>query len=166
MINFDNSSVRRQERLLSEESSLELLRNGEFGVLSMVESRHGEVAAYGIPINYVWDGSGCIYFHCAPQGHKLECLNLSSEVCFTVVGRTEVISEKFTTAYQSVVIRGKLEKGLSVEERMAALRLLLERYSPNDIERGLKYTEKSFHRTEVLRLTITYISAKAKHIGH
>ncbi|WP_199163380.1 pyridoxamine 5'-phosphate oxidase family protein [Parabacteroides provencensis] len=164
MINFDNSSVRRQERLLSEESSLDLLRVSEYGILSFVETRCGAVAAYGIPLNYVLN-EDYIYFHCAPDGYKMSCLDISNEVSFTIVGRTEVISEKFTTAYQSVVVRGQLERGLADTERMNALKMLLQKYSPNDMERGLKYAEKSFHRTEILRLKITSISAKAKQIG-
>ena len=165
MINYDNSSVRRQERLLDEQTTIELLRNGEYGVLSMVEQRDGAVAGYGIPINYVWDGGRYIYFHCAPEGHKLDSLNCSDAVSFTIVGKTNVISRKFTTAYQSVIVRGHLARGLSSEERMAALRLFLEKYSPADIETGLKYAEKSFHRTEILRLAIDHTSGKSKSIG-
>lgn len=160
-MNFDNSSVRRQERLLDKQLALDLLSNSQYGVLSLVESRDNGVGSYAIPLNYVWNQENYIYFHCAPEGYKLECLDVSNEVSFVVVGHTEVISNKFTTAYQSVIVRGVLERDLSVDERMSAFKMLLEKYSPNDIEKGLKYTEKSFHRTEILRLKIVQISAKA-----
>ena len=47
-----NDTVRRQDRLLDETRSIELLRESEYGVLSMVSEGEG----YGIPINYVWNG--------------------------------------------------------------------------------------------------------------
>lgn len=52
-LNFDNSKVRRQERLLEQTQAQELLRHGEYGVLSMVENSNGKAGAYGIPLNFV-----------------------------------------------------------------------------------------------------------------
>lgn len=164
MVNYDNSGVRRQDRLLDEQTSEELLSKSEYGVLSMIETRGAHQAAYGIPINYVWDSKHSIYLHCAPEGHKLECADSNPLVCFVVVGQTQVISNKFTTAYESLVIRGRISRGLSQEERMVALELLLDKYSPLDKEVGLKYTAKSFHRTEILRIEIDSVSGKTKRI--
>ena len=45
-----------------------------------------------------------------------------------------------------------------------ALELLLDKFSPNDKAVGLKYAEKSFYRTEILKLHIQSISGKAKHV--
>ena len=51
MKNYTNEQVRRQDRLLDENLADELVRKGEYGVLSMV-TPEGE--GYGIPVNYVW----------------------------------------------------------------------------------------------------------------
>ena len=61
---YDNSGVRRQDRLLTEAEARGLLAAGEYGVLSMCDG--GE--AYGIPVSYVWDGAESLYIHCAPRG--------------------------------------------------------------------------------------------------
>lgn len=53
MNNYDNSQVRRQDRLLDEERAEELLAEAEYGILSMVEQRDGKTAGYGIPINFI-----------------------------------------------------------------------------------------------------------------
>lgn len=161
-IKYDNSKVRRQDRLLEEVDAIELLKRGEYGILSMVEERGGESAGYGIPINYAWDGERAIYFHCAPEGYKLIALTRNPNVSFSIIGRTNVISNKFTTAYESVVIRGQISINLSADERMAALMLILDKYSPNDKEVGIKYAEKSFHRTNIIRLDISEVSGKTK----
>ncbi len=38
---FDNTQTRRQDRLLDMDDAMELLRDGEYGILSMVETRKG-----------------------------------------------------------------------------------------------------------------------------
>ena len=159
---YKNDKVRRQDRLLNESVAVELLRNGEYGILSMVERLGEEVGGYGVPISYVWDGENSIYFHCAPEGHKLNCLKTNSSASFCIVGQTIIISNKFTTAYESIIIRGGVHMELSSEERMKALMLILDKYSPDFKETGTKYVEKSFHSTNVIRLDINEISGKTK----
>lgn len=156
---FDNAAVRRRDRLLDETRARELLCRGEYGILSMQAEEGG---GYGVPVSYVWDGAGVIYVHCATEGRKLRCVDRVPEVSFCVVGRTEVFPGKFTTAYESVVIRARAVRGLDEAERWRALRLLLAKYSPDEVERGLSYAEKSFHRTEILRLDILSASGKCK----
>ena len=158
---YDHTSVRRQDRLLDESQARALLQSGEYGVLSLIDT---EGRPYGIPINYVWDGQEHIYLHCAPEGKKLNAIRRQAEVSFCVVGRTHVVSHKFTTGYESIVMKCRAQIGLSVDERRHALRLLLEKYSPDDLAVGLKYAEKSFHRTEIIRLDIREYSGKQKKV--
>lgn len=161
MLPYDNATVRRRDRLLDPERAEELLRGGEYGFLAMVSDRE-EGGAYGVPLSYVWDGAGALYIHCAPEGRKLRCVERSPRVTFCVVGRTRVCPERFTTAYESIVVECRAVRGLDEGERMQALGLLLEKYSPDDVEVGMRYAEKSFHRTEVVRLDILRMSGKCK----
>ncbi len=157
----DNSSVRRQDRLLQRQEAERVLREAEYGVLSMVEERNdGETGGYGVPLSVVWDGEGSIYFHCAREGHKLECLRRNPRVSLCVVGRTQVIPERFTTEYESVVVRGRACAGLSDEERMKVLEMIVEKYAPGFEESGKKMAGQSFGRTEIVRIDIETISSK------
>lgn len=160
-MNYDNSKVRRQDRLLDKPEALRLLACGEYGVLSMRDEDDG---SYGIPVSYVWDGADNIYIHCAPEGRKLRCLHACERVSFCVTGRTEVAPKKFTTAYESIVVACNARTGLPPEERMRALELLLGKYAPDDRATGLKYAGKSFHRTEIIRLEICSVSGKCKRL--
>lgn len=160
-MNYSNAEVRRQDRLLDEEAAKQLLTTGEYGVLSLQAEEGG---AYGLPINYVWDGANALYLHCAPEGRKLRCLKLCDRVSFCVVGGTRVASEKFTTAYESIVLSGVARIGLSEEERKQALELFLGKYSPEHKESGMKYAMGSFHRTEIIRLDIAAWSGKCKRV--
>lgn len=159
IMKYTNDQIRRQDRLLDISLATNILKNGEYGVLSMQNDNGG---GYGIPISYVWDGEMAIYIHCAPEGHKLRCLQNCNQVSFCIVGRTEVIPNKFTTKYESVILHCTAHVGLPAEERMKALELILDKYSPDDKIVGMKYAEKSFHRTEIIRLDILEFSGKCK----
>lgn len=152
--------VRRKDRILQDAEAEELLRNGEYGFLSMVNVDGG---GYGIPLSYALC-NGSIYFHCAPEGHKLDNLAADNRVTFTVIGATRVVPEKFTTAYRSVIAFGTVTSVASDAERLQALRLLVDKYSPAYAEVAEKYIKGSFARTHILRLDIDGISAKAKKI--
>lgn len=159
---FNNSQIRRQDRLLDEERAMEIIKEGEYGVLSM-QAEDGE-GAYGIPVSYVWDRGNSIYIHCAPAGKKLRCIDACHKVSFCIVGNTKVIPDKFTTAYESVVLECTAHRSLHEAERMSALSLLLSKYCPNDKIRGIEQANRSFARTEIIRLDIGRISAKSKHM--
>lgn len=157
MNNYDNSNIRRQDRILEADQALNLLINGEYGFLTM--SNDG--SAYGIPISYIYSDNK-IYLHCAPEGEKLRYIEKNPSVCFCVVGSTMVQPSKFTTAYESVLAFGDIVTVDDNDERMKALELLVDKYSPEYKEIGLKYAKGSFSRTTVLRIDIKRISGKSK----
>lgn len=72
------------------------------------------------PVNYVKEGDS-IYFHCAPEGYKLECLRENPKVSFTVVGATQIVPGKFTTGYESTIAFGEIHLDLPEEERRVCL---------------------------------------------
>lgn len=154
---YDNSAVRRQDRLLDEKRAAELLDTAEYGFLAIGGGNGG----YGIPLNFVFDGEH-IYFHCAPEGEKLQRIAQNPAVGFCVVGMTEPLAGKFTTLYESVMVSGQAALVTDAAERMEALVKLLEKYSPEYLDTGRKYAEKSFPRTAILRLDIESISGKCK----
>lgn len=157
-MNFDNTSVRRQDRLLSQARAEELIDAAEYGILSMVSTDGG---GYGLPLSFVREADH-LYFHCAPEGEKLRCLARNPRVTFCIVGRTHVLPGRFTTEYESVLLRGEAKVVANDAERMHALELLLGKYCPQDLAVGRKYAEKSFHRTAILRLDVQSVSAKSK----
>ena len=162
-INDDFRPVRRQNRILDDELRIkELLTDSEYGFLSLGTTTNGY--AYGIPISYAYDEeANCLYFHCAPDGQKLDLMNTSSKISFCVVGITKPIADEFTTLYESVIVFGKADIELSDDEKRKSLRALVKKYSPEHEELGDKYMDKSWNRTKTFKLTIEHITAKAKY---
>ena len=162
-MNYNNEGVRRQDRLLDHDRAVQLLQTAEYGVLSMSDAQG---TPYGIPVNYVWDGASSIYIHCAPTGRKLNILHDNSRVSFCVVGNTCLLPSRFTTEYESIVLTATAHCDLPEQERRDALKLLLSKLSPNDMQVGLMYAEKSFHRVQIIRLDVTTWSGKCKRVKH
>lgn len=155
-MNYDNSKVRRQDRLLGEERAAAILREGEYGFLAL-----GGEGGYGIPVNFAAEADH-IYIHCAPEGEKLRRIISDNRASFCVVGHTAPKPQQFTTEYESVMLFGRITVVTDDTERMHALSLIVAKYSPEYTETGMKYAEKSFHRTAVLRLDIERASGKCK----
>ena len=158
---YTNKDVRRQDRLMDEDKANELLKNSEYGVLSMQAEDGG---GYGVPVNYVWDGKDSIYIHCAIDGEKLRCIKNNNKVSFCVIGHTHLIPSKFTTEYESIILKGTAHIDLDDEEKTKALMLIVKTFSPDFLKLGAKYSEKSFQRVNLIRVDFTQWSGKCKHV--
>lgn len=148
--------MRLKKRKISDSESYEILKEGKYGVLSTVNT---DGYAYGIPISYVSLDNN-IYFHCALEGSKLENIKNNNKVSFCVVGETEIIPEKFTTKYESVVVFGKAVE-VHDEEKERALLALLEKYSKDYMDKGRIYVNNAKSKTKVIKIIIENISGKS-----
>ncbi|GAA0713302.1 pyridoxamine 5'-phosphate oxidase family protein [Paraclostridium ghonii] len=148
--------MRRKERETENVEALDILKNGEYGVLSTIgENRY----AYGVPLSYVYSNES-IYFHCALEGQKLDNINYNNKVSFCVIGKTCVTPEKFSTKYESAIVFGKASEVFE-EEKSEALLQLLKKYSPDFIEKGKMYIKNASDKTKVIKIKIDKISGKA-----
>ena len=111
-------------------------------------------------MSYSYTGN-VIYFHCAIAGHKLENLKENSRVSFCVVGKTEVLPEKFATRYESVIVFGEAFE-LTDDEKHNALLEIVKKYSPGYIKEGLQYIENAVHKARVYKIVIESISGKSR----
>lgn len=149
--------IRRKDRKVSESEARELLQNGEYGVLSTVSP---EGQPYGVPLNYASAGDA-VYFHCAQEGHKLDNIKTNSKVSFCVVGKTEVLPDKFATKYESVLVFGAVSEVMN-EEKQKGLTELLKKYSSRFLKEGQEYMAKAGDKTRVFKIAISSISGKAR----
>ena len=123
--------MRRHDRAVSIGEARRLLESAEYGVLSMA-GQDGE--PHGIPLNFALAGDS-IYFHCAPEGRKIDLLSANGKVSFCVVGNTQVLPEKFGTKYESAIATGVVEE-LFAEDKRQGLVLLVRKYSPDYVKEG------------------------------
>ncbi len=149
--------MRRADRQTTEDEARALLSSGEYGVLSTVSPAG---VPYGVPISYAFH-NGEILFHSAPEGQKLDNLIPGSLASFCVVGKTEVIPEKFSTRYQSAIVHGQVRELLG-PEKIRALAVLVEKYSPAFPSEGADYIAASESLTRVFALKAARITGKQR----
>lgn len=150
-------TIRRKDRMLSDDMMEDILTNGDYGVLSTV---NGDGQPYGVPLSYGYDGNS-VYFHCATVGTKLQNISNNNLVSFTVVTDVEAVPDKFTTYYKSVIAFGTLSK-IEGGEKKKGLTLLIDKYSSNFLIEGEDYIKKMSDKTTVLKLDVQTKTAKGK----
>jgi nitroimidazol reductase NimA-like FMN-containing flavoprotein (pyridoxamine 5'-phosphate oxidase superfamily) len=149
--------MRRKDRMITNTETLSILEKGEYGILSTASSDN---EPYGVPLNYCLIDK-CIYFHCAVEGRKIDNINNNPKVSFCVVGKTEILPEKFGTNYESCIVYGLASESFG-EEKQLALESLIFKYSKSFVPEGLKYIEKLKDKARVFKISIESISGKAR----
>lgn len=147
----------KDNRETSRDEINKVLNNCDYGVLATV----GEDGyPYALPLSYVYI-NGVIYFHSAKIGHKLDNIKNNSKVSFNVVTDTDVIEDKFTTSFNSVVIFGEAELVFTEEKDMALLEII-KKYSKGYVTEGKAYIEKAKDHCSVVKINIKHITGKSK----
>ena len=167
--------MHRQEKQLSDEQALALLRRGEWGVLCLAAG-----GAYGVPLNYAPDESDAflpdLLLHCAPQGAKLDAIEKNPEVCCTVVVEaraTASLPVRLTTNYASVIVGAQAAIIRDKEEIFRMLRILGRRFlgaqiteSPANIFDSLdEYITTRLHRAVCIKLHPVSVTGKANNLA-
>ena len=120
--------MRRAAQQLPEDALYDVLQRAQTGVLA-VQGDGGY--PYAVPLNFLY-ADGKIYFHCAREGHKLDAIRRDPKVSFCVVDADEVIAEKYTTAYRSVIAFGRARIMEDDQAIFDAIDRLAMKYVPDD----------------------------------
>lgn len=149
--------LRRTEFCLDPPQAEELLKTGVYGVLATLGS---DGYPYGVPLNYVYLDKS-IYFHGCPTGHKSENLAYEKKVSFTVVGAVQLVPSEPATNYESVVVFGRAHP-VGGEEKLAALRALVQKYAPAYTAKGEQLIQAHLDVTQVVKIEIQRVSGKSR----
>ena len=98
--------VARKKQVLSNEECLEILKTAPRGVLSVIGD---DGYPYGLPINhYYHEDDGCLYFHCAVEGHKLDAVRKHEKASFCVLGEPVPEENEWWFHVTSVIAFGRI----------------------------------------------------------
>ncbi|MBQ7617266.1 MAG: pyridoxamine 5'-phosphate oxidase family protein [Desulfovibrio sp.] len=152
--------LRRRKQELSREECLEILCREKRAALGV----NGELGyPYVLPLNFYYDSDdGHIYFHCGPKGHKMEAMQKSDQVCFTVW--TEGVRPDSDWAFyvKSVIIFGRAFRLWDQEQKLAKIRRLANKYFPSQAEVEEEIV-KAFARVEIVGIKIVSMTGKLVH---
>lgn len=148
--------MRRKRQQLSDAESVGILENATSGTLAL----QGDGGyPYAVPISYV-HADGKLYFHSALKGHKVDAIRGCDKASFCVIEQDEVHGEEYTTYFRSVIAFGRIRILEDEAERMAAARLLGDRYHPHHEEALGRELAKSFSHMLVICLDIEHMTGK------
>jgi len=151
-------TLRRKDRERPEDFALAVTDNCDWAVMATVNS---DGSPYCIPLSPAREGEW-LYFHSAVEGHKLDNLKADNRVCISCVGNAVAVPEAYSLAYESAVINGKAQEVTDREERIHALKLICQRYTPESTAGFDAAMEKNFNRTAVWKIHIDHICGKAR----
>ena len=152
-----NKKMRVANRAIEKDEIIEVLETAEYGILSTVSVDN---MAYGVPLNFAYK-DGAIYFHCAVEGHKIENLQNNNSGCFTIVDSVKLLPSVFSTEYRSVIAFGPVHLVADEEEKRKGLILIVEKLSPDFLEKGSAYVDRAIGKALVLRMDVEHMTGKA-----
>ena len=148
--------MRRSKQRLPREVAVEILERNTSGVLALSGD---DGYPYAVPMSYVY-AEGKIYFHSAKNGHKIDAIQRNEKASFCVIDQDQIVPEKYTTFFRSVIVFGRLRLVEDMEEMRRIAAALAMKYSA-DFKEGIpKEINASIRNMAVLELTIDHITAK------
>ncbi len=147
--------MRKASREMDSQWALEVMRRAPYITVSFTRA---DGSAYGVPLSLACTSEDVWYFHCAPEGDKLDAIAVHPEVCLSAVTKCQpTVGPKdgtFTLQYRSAIAFGKAERVTDTEEKIEALRVISQRFLPKHMDAFDEAVQRSLHRTEVVRITL------------
>lgn len=147
--------MRKVSREMDSQWALEVMRKAPYITVSFTRA---DGTAYGVPLSLACTDDRIWYFHCAPEGDKLDALAAHPQVCLSAVTKcAPTVGPKdgsFTLQYRSAIAFGKAELVTDDEEKIRALRAISERFLPQYMDAFDDAIARSLHRTAVVRITL------------
>lgn len=152
--------LRRPEKEISDPSELRRILSTQ-RYLTIAMCRDGE--PYLVTLNFAYDpDAGCLYFHCAPEGRKLDFLRENPVVWGQVIEDSGYLQGECDHAFRSVHFRGLVELLPTVEEKRRALEFMIRRLEDEPERRlGRLQNAAKLERTVVGRIRIEALTGKA-----
>ncbi|HZJ83152.1 MAG TPA: pyridoxamine 5'-phosphate oxidase family protein, partial [Clostridia bacterium] len=135
------------------------------------------------PLSIARDGE-YLYFHSAMEGKKVDIFKNNPYVSLAFVGNVQVpemytkeeleeiskdksktkllISNVFTTEFESAIVKGKIERLENQEEKVKAMELICRKFTPSKMKYFEMAVEAGLGRANVYRIKIENITAKRK----
>ncbi len=150
--------MRRIKRKLSDEAAEAMLQQGTWGVLCTATEKG---FPYGVPLNYVYlPAENALYFHCANAGQKLDYLRENPLVSFVVVQKADIIADRFTTYYESVLVQGSASFVTDLNEKSRCLFALCKSLVPKAMMHSEQMICRQLTAVTIVRVAIKEISGK------
>ena len=148
--------IRRKKQLLPEETAVEMLQRNTSGTLALLGD---DDYPYAVPLSFIYLNGNTV-FHSAKNGHKIDAVRNYEKASFCVIDRDQIVPEKFTTHYRSVIAFGKVRLIEEVEEMRSIATALAMKYSGDFAEQIPNEFKAYVNNLVIIEMTIEHMTAK------
>ena len=149
--------MRRTGQQLPDEEARAILSNATSGVLALLGD---EDYPYAVPLSHVYH-NGKLYFHGAMNGHKADAVRRHPKASFCVIAADDVVPQRFTTRYRSVIAFGRVREVLDETEKREAIEALARRFGSAHMKRGEEEIRESWDHLCMIALDVEHLTGKA-----
>ncbi len=166
--------MRRKDREMDIDFAYSIIDKADYGSLATINEDN---TPYSVPISFVRK-ENIIYIHSATEGTKIKNMRNNPEVSMSFVGDINIPfpdekasvgikpTDVFTTEFESAVIFGTASLVDNANEKILALRLLCEKYTPDNMGFFKDAIKDSIELTNVIRIEIRKITGKRNKVNN
>ena len=156
--------MRRGRQQLDDAACRDILAQGRECVLALAGSNATDGFPYAAPVNYALhedpDDTLHLLIHCAPAGAKLDAIAADPRVSVCVIAQADVVPEKYTTYFRSVIAFGRARLVTDDMARRAALLALADKYCPELAADQTEAEIARFPRVAIIDVTLEHVTGK------
>ena len=150
--------MRRADKEFKEQKELRKVRR-ETCYMTLAMARAGE--PYLVSLSHGYDEErNCLYFHCAPEGKKLEYMKANPEVWGQVIMDHGYVERECTHSYATVMFRGRVSFIEDPVEKLRALKTMLWQLEPDAEAREKRLNTDGLGSTVFGRVDVEYMTGK------
>lgn len=154
--------MRREDREVKDNNDMELIISHS-DVCRIAFSDNNIPYIVTMNFGYIGGDNPCLYFHCAPEGRKIDLIGKNNFVCFEMDTDHKLYKGEngcdWGMKYSSIVGYGRISIISGNHEKKKGLDSIMAHYSDRS---DFTYNEKIMTRTTVLRLDIEEMKGKKK----
>ncbi|MHC4943286.1 MAG: pyridoxamine 5'-phosphate oxidase family protein [Planctomycetota bacterium] len=148
--------MRRKEREITDRDTIDIiLHSAPICHLALADKDQ----PYVVPMNFGYDGEA-LYFHCAPEGRKIDILNRNPKVCFVCYSDLEMEQADkacgWTMKYQSVIGFGRASIITDKEGKKEALDIIMNHYADG----SFTYEDKAVDKMVIIEVMVDEVTGK------
>jgi nitroimidazol reductase NimA-like FMN-containing flavoprotein (pyridoxamine 5'-phosphate oxidase superfamily) len=144
---------------MPDEDVKRVLKDNSHGVLATVSE---DGTPYAVPVSYVYY-EGCVYFHSAAEGHKVDNIAGNDNVCFTIIGNVLMKGvPKSDAFFESVIVFGKAVRVDEVSAQLGPMTEFMRAFMPDKVHETENDLINMHKALIVYRIDIEHISGKLR----
>lgn len=149
-------AMRRSRQELEKSECINILNAGKTATVAVLGD---DDYPYAVPLNYIYFNDK-IYFHCAKTGHKLDAIKKCDKVSVSIVAQDDIIEEKYTTYFKSVICFGRAKIMTDEAKMREAVTELAKKYCPSQLDGIEAEVNKEFSQMAMVEIEVEHMSGK------